>query len=390
MRKLMALGILSAVAVFSVAAAEIDQTESAKIRGIERIEIREKTITSVGVVVNSIRIRINVLPGDRDDVVVNLQGEASTNRKRDTPQFEIEKSGRTLRITLDRGRGVRFLVIRKGDLTLDVQIPKKYKEALSIDVSSARVDVGSFKLSDLLAHGSSGNLTLQGIQAESIDIKASSGDVEISSAEAEKLYMHPSSGKIEAGKLTADTAEIDASSGDIRIEALTGNGTVRTSSGSIRIVESKGSLDVKASSGDIRFRGAEGSYQVDSSSGDVEFDFNGSDGDITVDSSSGKITVKELDGHAVLKSTSGDIEVVFSGFQDDSKIEASSGEIDVELPRDASFVLDSRTSSGRIRIDFPVTVVGEIKKDRISGSVGDNGPKLDIKTSSGNISIRSR
>lgn len=390
MNRLMLVIILGIVAAFSVSAAEIDQEERASIRGVDRIEIREKTFTGIGVAINSIRTSVNVLPEGRDDVVVNLRGEATTNRRSDNLQFEMEKSGKTLRITLDKGQGVRFLVIRKGELTLDVRIPKDYREKLSVEVSSARVNIGSFELAELYAHTSSGNLTVDEIKADAIDIEASSGDVDLSTAQAKTLFVHTSSGKINAGTLSAEKLEITASSGDIRIESLAGNGSVRTSSGSIRAAESRGVLDFKASSGDVRLLGAEGSCKVNSSSGDVEVDFNGNTGQVNVESSSGKITVKELDGSAVLDSTSGNIEAEFTGFLDDSKLEASSGEIDVELPRDASFMLDARTASGRIQVDFPITVTGEIKKDRISGSVGTAGPSLEIKTSSGDISIRSR
>jgi lia operon protein LiaG len=97
-----------------------------------------------------------------------------------------------------------------------------------------------------------------------------------------------------------------------------------------------------------------------------------------------------LDGYAHLEASSGRINADFVRLTDDSSFQASSGSITVTLPEDQDFVLDARTSSGRIDLDFPITVEGRIDKNEVEGAVGSGGSLVKVKTSSGGVELRSR
>jgi len=64
-----------------------------------------------------------------------------------------------------------------------------------------------------------------------------------------------------------------------------------------------------------------------------------------------------------------------------------SGDITLYLPEDASFDLDIKTVSGEISTKFKV-LVESIKKNQLRGEVGTGGINIELKTISGDISLR--
>ncbi|MEW6455886.1 MAG: DUF4097 family beta strand repeat-containing protein [Acidobacteriota bacterium] len=66
----------------------------------------------------------------------------------------------------------------------------------------------------------------------------------------------------------------------------------------------------------------------------------------------------------------------------------TSGDVSINLPSDSQFNLNTRTSSGSIDTDFPLTVKGRISKKSIQGSVGSSNSNLLCTTTSGNIRVR--
>jgi DUF4097 and DUF4098 domain-containing protein YvlB len=122
-----------------------------------------------------------------------------------------------------------------------------------------------------------------------------------------------------------------------------------TGSGSVRIEVSRpGSIDVNTGSGSVRVRGAEGRVRVDTGSGSIEVTGNPTE-PWTLDTGSGSVTVR--------------------------------------LPREASFELNARTSSGSINTDRPITVQGSIGRRELRGTAGQGGVLLTLSTGSGSINI---
>jgi len=64
-----------------------------------------------------------------------------------------------------------------------------------------------------------------------------------------------------------------------------------------------------------------------------------------------------------------------------------SGDITLYLPEDASFDLDISTVSGEINSGFKV-LIDSVSKRRLQGEVGDGGINIELKTVSGDISLR--
>ncbi len=50
--------------------------------------------------------------------------------------------------------------------------------------------------------------------------------------------------------------------------------------------------------------------------------------------------------------------------------------------------LDAATSNGNVRSELPITISGETRDDRLVGTIGTGGSRLEIHTSNGSIAIR--
>jgi hypothetical protein len=68
-----------------------------------------------------------------------------------------------------------------------------------------------------------------------------------------------------------------------------------------------------------------------------------------------------------------------------------SGEVDVTLPSNANFEVSAVSNSGEVQSDFDdpsVHLTNENGTGRLSGKVGNGGPKIHITTSYGTIYLR--
>jgi len=64
------------------------------------------------------------------------------------------------------------------------------------------------------------------------------------------------------------------------------------------------------------------------------------------------------------------------------------GGIDLELPAALNATLHAITVNGHISTDFPLMVHGKFTGREISGSIGQGGPELSLKTVNGSIELR--
>jgi len=162
-------------------------------------------------------------------------------------------------------------------------------------------------------------------------IDGSSGDIDINDLKAVELDIDLSSGSISLEKIMTDEFSYSISSGNIDIEEMT-----------------TGKLQGQASSGRIDASSLiSGSTEIESLSGKIMLDF------------------KELNG--------------------DVRLSASSGRIELRLPKDSDFSYDLVASSGDIRNTFSGSNIDA--DNYLSGTVKTGKYKIDVRTSSGDITI---
>jgi DUF4097 and DUF4098 domain-containing protein YvlB len=178
-------------------------------------------------------------------------------------------------------------------------------------------------------------------------------------------------------------------SGDQSMEGLQASVEVESGSGDMRLRDLTGTVHLHTGSGDVEARNVSGAFTGETGSGDIRLDAKGS-GDVRVHTGSGTVELRGINGTLQAESGSGDISV--DGMQTGTwEIRARSGNVDIQLPKDAAFDLDASTSSGEVVTDRPVTMViqGTLREARRSvvGKVGSGGPRLTVRTGSGDIHL---
>ncbi|MFD1954215.1 DUF4097 family beta strand repeat-containing protein [Paenibacillus thailandensis] len=264
--------------------------------------------------IESDSLDVNIVRGSGDDVVVTLAGRA-TKGIADNFTLDAEQNGDTLKLTLQSDDSFR-LGFHWSDVEMTVELPDK-------------------AWNEINARLSSGDLSLEGIQAESAALRSGSGDVKAVSLNASgEAVLEAGSGDIEIEDITAEAIRAKSNSGDIEIERY-----------EARL------LDFDAASGDValedgfaELKGEAGSGNIHVNADELRYDSvlkNGS-GDISID------LAKEPEALTVsIRSGSGDAEVLKDGFvpqgnNDDNdangmfgtgsvKLQASSGSGDIVL-----------------------------------------------------------
>lgn len=204
-----------------------------------------------------------------------------------------------------------------------------------------------------------------------------------------QTHLHSATG---SGNQTVDglagPAEASSGSGDVKLNQIGSDTRATTGSGEITISGVKGALRASSGSGNIRADQISGAITASTGSGDVRLTQSGS-GDVEVSTGSGTVEVNGVNGGVRIGTGSGNITA--QGTPAGSwRLRTGSGDLTVELPQQTSFELYAHTSSGSIDSRFPITVQGTITPRDLHGKVGNGGPLVDLRTSSGTIHIESR
>jgi len=94
--------------------------------------------------------------------------------------------------------------------------------------------------------------------------------------------------------------------------------------------------------------------------------------------------------YAEASSVNGDVEVEMAGkgWPDGLDFRTVNGSILLHLSDVVNADFRAETMNGEIDSDFPLTLVGRLKKNRIQGKIGDGGPELAMATLNGSIELR--
>jgi DUF4097 and DUF4098 domain-containing protein YvlB len=179
---------------------------------------------------------------------------------------------------------------------------------------------------------------------------------------------------------------VSTGSGSVSVRGSGGRVRASTGSGGITAQDVGGALEASTGSGSIDGIGVKGPISVRTSSGSIEVTQIGA-GDVEAASSSGSVRVRGVQGGVRASTTSGSL-AIEGQLDRDWRLSSSSGHVSVSVPAHQGFELDANSSSGRIDVDFPVTVSGTIGKHTLRGSARGGGPLLHVRTSSGGISIQ--
>ena len=163
-------------------------------------------------------------------------------------------------------------------------------------------------------------------------------------------------------------ARVRTVSGDVFVGGIRSSTSLTTVSGRITATALDGEVGLRTVSGDIDVQGVDGTVRANAVSGDVTIS-GGSPDEVTARSVSGELTLD---------------------FDDVPDVDCTtvSGDVAVRLPADADVDFDAVTVSGRLESGFPDAL--EAGKRRLRGRIGDGGPRLSVRTSSGDVTVLPR
>ncbi|MFN4111162.1 MAG: DUF4097 family beta strand repeat-containing protein, partial [Ignavibacteria bacterium] len=182
--------------------------------------------------------------------------------------------------------------------------------------------------------------------------------------------------------------DIYSGGGNVYLRNLFGNVKIKTFGGDIKIEGVEGETNITASGGDILLKKIKGSVKTFTSGGDIRVeDING---DVNCSTTGGDIRIQAKNGSVTAKSTGGDITIDL--LSENKGIKASTVGGDIKLILDPFFegFFYATTIGGEIYNEFDLKNVYERKSSKLQGEVNKKEPRIECKTTGGDIRIIKR
>lgn len=116
------------------------------------------------------------------------------------------------------------------------------------------------------------------------------------------------------------------------------------------------------------------------------------EGDLDFQAMNGGIRVANVAGDVRAETTNGGVSAELSGSSWRGKgldLKTTNGGVSLTIPRGYNAQLETGTTNGGMRIDFPITVQGLIGK-RIDTQLGSGGPRVRVITTNGGVRVTQR
>ena len=165
---------------------------------------------------------------------------------------------------------------------------------------------------------------------------------------------------------------VDTASGDISVTSIGGPVRADSASGDVELHSVSGEVHAHSSSGDLRLANVTGPIDAVDSSGDIEATGLAQDADLV--------------------SSSGSVSASFARFDGvrDVRLESTSGDIELTVPRGVGFHVDASTSSGSIDSNLDLPVRDRNVGAAVSAQVGSGNAAVQLRSTSGDISVKMR
>ncbi|MEC2333941.1 DUF4097 domain-containing protein [Bacillus subtilis] len=171
-----------------------------------------------------------------------------------------------------------------------------------------------------------------------------------------------------------------------------GDLAVRTSSGDVSVAGNDhlalSGLNAVSASGntsvtDVRIQ----DLKVKASSGDVSIS-NTVSKTAGIDLASGDANLVHVSGSLDVKMTSGDFNAVLKKVTGPVSVTLTSGDANVSLPQNGSFAVNALSASGDVSLPYSFADKAHKEQHHITGTQGSGRHPIDIKTDSGDLTIR--
>jgi hypothetical protein len=171
-------------------------------------------------------------------------------------------------------------------------------------------------------------------------------------------------------RAVASLIRIDTSGGVVNAMGPDQNGAQNWSVSYEIFVPRQADLNVKTHNGGISIAGVRGNIQFSAMNGGV--------------------TLKQLGGDVEGNTMNGGLSIELAGDRwDGNKLDArtTNGGVNVTMPERYSAHFETGTVNGRLNVDFPMTVHGEIGK-RLTTDIGSGGATIHVETTNGGVNVK--
>jgi len=154
-------------------------------------------------------------------------------------------------------------------------------------------------------------------------------------------------------------------------------------------VPNRTNLEFSTHNGDIKVANITG--QVDGTTHNGSVTTTQICGTAMLQTRNGSIRCDDISGDAQLKTHNGSVKVRYSQAAPptcDISIVTYNGQIEFAAPANLSAAVEASTHNGSIRTELPITLVGDVSKRSISGTIGTGQGKVRLETHNGSITIK--
>ncbi|HEX2854270.1 MAG TPA: DUF4097 family beta strand repeat-containing protein [Opitutaceae bacterium] len=186
-------------------------------------------------------------------------------------------------------------------------------------------------------------------------------------------------------------AELKTSGGNLVVGDLDGKVNARTSGGDIRLGTLRSVVDASTSGGNVSLTEGKSDVKLRTSGGNITVGHVG--GSAELETSGGDIKVESVENTLRARTSGGNVRAgVFGLLKGDCELHTSGGDVTAVIDKSAAFRLDASTSGGRV-IAEGITITLEKSnhgKSHLSGNVNGGGPLLKLRSSGGDVTVKTR
>jgi hypothetical protein len=245
---------------------------------------------------------------------------------------------------------------------------------------------------NVIVHGFRGDLTVHNgngkVEATNVkgmaELNTTFGEVRFSDI-GRGLSVRANNSHIEGSKIKGDV-KIENSFGRISVTDVDGGMHVQSGNGSVALMGIRGDANVRTSFASVDASDIAGTLTVDNSNGSVKGIHVRS---AKVKTSFGGVVLEQVGGAIDVDDQNGAVEASSNGAAGCQAIaiRTSFSPIRVRLNGTPSYRVMAKTSFGKIRSDFPISVSGSMSGDSLNGLIGDGQCELSLTDNNGTIEI---
>lgn len=320
---------------------------------------------------------------------IDISGEIELIIRNTSGLIEVE-GAMVDRVTIDATKNVRATDQEEAEAVADHIEIRVDKEGDRISIETRYLKMkkspGNF-LENLLGTGSDsfGSVDYRLIVPSGckVDIENISGDIRIRRLDKD-AHISETSGDVEVLELNG-RLDLETISGRVELSDITGDIDIAGTSSNILLNSIKGLIDIRTTSGNIRGQYLSGSVTISQTSGYT--DISNLFGDTRIKSQTGDIKILQESGSLELSTRTGNVDVQTElDSTRDYFVETESGRINFNVPETASGAVKLETVSGSINTELPLSI-RQFTKSKLVGDFGENGPRIYLITSSGDITL---